>query len=377
MSEKINVEVEYLDSIEQIKHKWNYIYSNSEENFFLSWPWINAWLESTLNKFELYVCVAEKDGKPVGIAIFTEKKSRRYRILNTQQWWLHKTGNEQHDQIWIEQNDFLLDKNFAKATREAMWNVILKQKPNIDEFVVGVSNKQTIQAHRLCLAEYLKWDFIESKGWSAELDNWSNFDAYWQSRSKNFRNQINKTDKLLIAQKAEISINTDNLGFKQGLKIAEPWHKSQWGKESGFENDIFIKHFDVMSKKVDEDTKDNLFTLTVKLDNTPIAVCLGFYTSTTLYFYLSAQQQVKDNKIKIGLYLHHQAIKWCYQNNLQCYDFLAGDYRYKRSFADTSTDFYLTHFQRNTFKFKLENHLKTIKSKIAQCFKVKASSSPV
>lgn len=373
MNEKINVEIEPLHSIEQIKHKWNYIYSNSEENFFLSWPWINAWLESTLNEFDAFAVIAEIRDKPIGVAVFVEVKSHRYKILSTKQWWLHKTGNERHDQVWIEQNDFLLDKDHACLTRQAMWRQIVKQEPNMDEFIIGVSNNDTIKAHQKCLPDYLKWDFIESKGWSAELENWPDFEAYWQSRSKSFRNQISKTDKILTAQKIDISIRTDNLAFKQGLELAEPWHKTQWGKESGFVNDLFIKHFSLISNDKDDTIKSNLFTLKIALDNTPIAVCLGFYTSTTLYFYLSAQEKIKDNKLKIGLYLHYQAIKWCFENNIQCYDFLAGDYRYKRSFANKSTHFYLTHFQRNAFKFKLENQLKKLKSKISHYFKANSS----
>ena len=373
MNEKINVAIEPLHSIEQIKHKWNYIYSNSEENFFLSWPWINAWLESTLNEFDAFAVIAEIRDKPIGVAVFVEVKSHRYKILSTKQWWLHKTGNEKHDQVWIEQNDFLLDKDHAYLTRQAMWSEIVKQKPNVDEFIIGVSNDETIKAHQKCLPDYLKWDFIESKGWSAELENWPDFEAYWQSRSKSFRNQIGKTDKILTAQKIDISIRTDNLAFKQGLELAEPWHKTQWGKESGFVNDLFVKHFSLISNDKDDTIKSNLFTLKIELDNTPIAVCLGFYTSTTLYFYLSAQEKIKDNKLKIGLYLHYQAIKWCFENNIQCYDFLAGDYRYKRSFANKSTHFYLTHFQRNAFKFKLENQLKKLKSKISHYFKANSS----
>lgn len=373
MNEKINVAIEPLHSIEQIKHKWNYIYSNSEENFFLSWPWINAWLESTLNEFDAFAVIAEIRDKPIGVAVFVEVKSHRYKILSTKQWWLHKTGNEKHDQVWIEQNDFLLDKDHAYLTRQAMWSEIVKQKPNMDEFIIGVSNDETIKAHQKCLPDYLKWDFIESKGWSAELENWPDFEAYWQSRSKSFRNQIGKTDKILTAQKIDISIRTDNLAFKQGLELAEPWHKTQWGKESGFVNDLFVKHFSLISNDKDDTIKSNLFTLKIELDNTPIAVCLGFYTSTTLYFYLSAQEKIKDNKLKIGLYLHYQAIKWCFENNIQCYDFLAGDYRYKRSFANKSTHFYLTHFQRNAFKFKLENQLKKLKSKISHYFKANSS----
>lgn len=373
MNEKISIKIDTLNSTEQIVHCWNYIYSNAEENFFLSWEWIIAWLESTLNNFNAYVCVATINNKPVGIAIFTEVMSSRHKILSTKQWWLHKTGNEKHDQIWVEQNDFLLDKIHAGRTREAMWRAILKQKPNIDEFVIGLSNDDTIKAHQLCLPEYLKWNFIESKGWSAELENWPDFESYWMSRSKNFRNQLNRTNKILTAQKADISIRTGNIAFQEGMKIAEPWHKTQWGIESGFENNLFIKHFKLMGNISDENTKSNLFTLTIELDNTPIAVCLGFYTSTTLYFYLSAHQQMKDNKVKIGLYLHYHAIKWCFQNNVMRYDFLAGDYRYKRSFADKHTHFYLSHFQRNTFKFKVENQLKSMKNKIAHYFRANSS----
>jgi hypothetical protein len=369
LNEKINIEIDALNSTQHIKYKWNYIYSNAEENVFLSWDWINAWLESTLNHFNAYACVATINNKPVGIAIFTEIMSARYKVFSTQQWWLHKTGDKKHDQMWIEQNDFLLDKRYASLTRQAMWSAILKQKPYIDEFVIGISNEETIKAHQLCLPGYLRWNFIESKGWSAEIKNWPDFESYWKSRSKSFRNQINKTDKILTDQKADISIGTDNIAFQEGMKIAEPWHKTHWGIESGFENDLFIKHFDLMSNMSDENKKSNLFTLTIQLDNAPIAVCLGFYTSTTLYFYLSAQEKIKDNKIKMGLYLHYQAIKWCFQNNMRCYDFLAGDYRYKRSFADKHTHFYLSHFQRNTLKFKIENLLKVIKSKIAHYFK--------
>lgn len=370
LDKNIKIQIEVLRSIDQIKDTWNYIDSNAEENFFLSWNWINAWLTSTINKFDLIVVTAYQTDKPIGIAIFTEIGSTRHKVLPTKQWWLNKTGNEKYDQTWIEQNDFLLDKQYAEATRQAMWEAIKKNADHVDEFILGMSSEKVIDVHKSILSEYLQWNFIESKGWSTQLSDWQNFDTYWQSRSKNFKSQLKRTEKILKAQNAEVSISTDSLSFIEGLKKAEPWHIKHWRQDSGFNNKIFVKHFDSIASLSHEKNLENLFTLEIKLNHKTIAVCLGFYTSTTLYFYLSAQEDIQDNKLKVGLYLHHQAIKWCYQHNLVCYDFLAGDYRYKRSFANKATMFYLTHFQRDCLKFRIENTLKRIKSNIYTYFKV-------
>ena len=90
-TETINIQIEKLDSIEQIKHTWKYIYSNAEENFFLSWKWINPWLQTTLGNFDAYVCTATIHQKAIGIAIFVEVNATRHKILPSKQWWLHKT----------------------------------------------------------------------------------------------------------------------------------------------------------------------------------------------------------------------------------------------------------------------------------------------
>ncbi|MDU0356350.1 GNAT family N-acetyltransferase [Paraglaciecola aquimarina] len=366
MEKNIKIQIETLTSKQQIQDSWNYIDSHAEENFFLSWDWIAAWLEATLDKFDVFVCTATLSDKPIGMAIFAEVQGTRHRLLKSKQWWLHKTGDEKYDQIWIEHNDFLLDKNHAEAARHAMWCEIIKQKNDIDEFILGMTTTDTLSAHKTCLPNFLRWNVIESKGWQTQLTEWPDFDHYWQTRSKNFKSQIKRSDKLLKALNVEVCINTDNDSFQAGLQLAKPWHIQHWGAESGFENELFTQHFHSVGKSSAQGKRQNLLTLVMKIDNKPVAVCLGFYNATTLYFYLSAQENIDDNRIKIGLYMHHQAIKWCFQNNLTCYDFLAGDYRYKRSFANKSTMYYLAHFQRNKFKFQVENKLRILKNKIRQ-----------
>ena len=367
MQKKIDVKIDKVQSLDQVLNDWKYIYSSAEENFFLSHHWISSWLTDTLPEFDIYVCTASVEKCPAGMALFVEKQEKRYGLFNIKQWLLHKTGNPSYDQIWIEHNDFLLDKRSASTVRKAMWQTISKQRPDIDEFIIGLSTQGTLAEHKQGLSRYRPWHYTLSTGWAASLVNYDDFDSYWADRSKSFRRQIKRTTQLL-GNKCTVNISTDSKVFRERLDTLAPWHIEQWGAESGFHNPFFLSHWHGICEVTGEEAKQALpsplFSVQVLINDEPLAICLGFRAADTLYFYLSSQKKMTDNKIKIGLYLHYLAIQWCFENDITCYDFLAGDYRYKRSFSDTQEQFYITHFQKNTLFFKLESTLKKLKAKL-------------
>ena len=98
------------DNLNRLKEKWLSIEQKSSNvPFFLSWHWIGNWVQN--HQDDLYLVEVKDDDKLLGLGLLV-KASKRVG-------WLHKTGDERSDQIWIEYNDFLLvDENKDVIRRE-------------------------------------------------------------------------------------------------------------------------------------------------------------------------------------------------------------------------------------------------------------------
>jgi len=69
--------------------------------------------------------------------------------------------------------------------------------------------------------------------------------------------------------------------------------------------------------------------------------------------------------------MHNYVIKWLMENkqDVNAYDFLAGDARYKRSLSNAEDNYSLVLIQKKRLKFTIENALKALMKKVNSIFK--------
>lgn len=116
-------------------------------------------------------------------------------------------------------------------------------------------------------------------------------------------------------------------------------HENTWQEESGFCTDTFVSHIELLAKYNDS---TELISAELSDANNVVAVLIGFVHKDTFYYYLSANENSTNNKIKYGLSLHHFVIQWCSQQGLKHYDFW-------REITATSVHLLTTHFSSATY----------------------------
>ncbi|MDC2890009.1 hypothetical protein [Psychrosphaera algicola] len=100
---------------------WFTVAQTAIPNIFLSWPWIDSWLSLLKDQNDTYVITASNHNQCVGIGIFVEKHVTRHGFFKSKQWYLHRTGDDKLDQIWIEKNNFLVSDQNSRQITSAMW----------------------------------------------------------------------------------------------------------------------------------------------------------------------------------------------------------------------------------------------------------------
>ncbi len=349
-----------LQDVEQLKVHWQDLEGRSTNSIFLSWQWIESWLK-IVNE-PLFLVQAKKGSLIVGLGLFVEKKRYVLGFIPYKQWWLHKTGCQKQDQIWVEYNDFLLDDNYQITTRQKILEYLFTEKELTQEVVFGLTKSDVFDsfAHQLKAMNASSRILVESKGHLIEYDKVTTeeFSDLW---SKNTHYQINRSKKIL-AQQGEISfrIVTDKQETSVLIVNIADLHKKRWNdsKEgSGFSNTVFKLFHESMIENNDEVLQISVLAL----NNKDIGFLMNYVYKNKVYFYLSAFSDEFSSKVKLGMLLHSEAIKHYRTKGTTHYDFLAGDAQYKRSLANEEYSMAINCYAPNDIIFKCENFLRKLK----------------
>lgn len=349
-------------AVEYIADKWQQLALRSEQDFFLQWPWIGSWLE-TFKPTRYFLVEANLGQTLVGLAVLVEHIEWRHGFIRSKQLCLHRTGIAASDEIWIEYNDFLLDKHHATSVRSQMFRYICDNLA-FDELVIGASASQVIDALDKCTV-LKRVDIWQANSYQVKFHDAANdpFDAYL---SANSRYQIKRSRKNYAECKFEVA--KDMHSVTAWMTDISLLHKQRWPK-SGFRLELFRKFHMQLLEECINDGRVELIKIT--LAPSTRVYLYNFISGKTVYFYLSAMtgetlEEAVSNKLKPGLVAHFLAIEYYKKLGFEVYDFMGGDARYKASFSNKISGLIIAKFQRTTVLLGIENLLKMVKFKIVQ-----------
>jgi hypothetical protein len=363
---KVQVSIEQfnISEFKVLEEEWLQLENVAKTSFFLSWKWIGCWLKTVANGQEIYLVKAQKNNEIVGLGLFVEQNIIRHKLIPSKQWYLHRTGKEEKDQIWIENNGFLLSESVKKVVNSAIWDCLLAQKNNVDEYIVYVAKKSSIDNLIIYNKKYNTIIENPEIGYKIPLTNLASLEDYLTTRSKNTRQQFKQSLKHISKQgTVKFSIMENIAEQNELLENAKHWHIKKWNNTStpsGFSNE----EFNLFHNKIITTSHPNANTVMAKLtlDNNLIGCLYCFTHEKKVYFYLSCFKPYADNKVKLGLIMHILLIEWLISKNSHYseYDFLAGDARYKSSLSTVKDEYLKLTLQRNSIKFLIENKLRKV-----------------
>lgn len=346
--------------------KWKTLQQNATNSIFTSWLWINEWLETAPD--DLYIIEACDHEKALGLGIFCETKRSILGVANIKQWWLHKTGQQHLDQIWLEYNDFLLAKTNEAEIRNEMIQYLKNNVLTAHEFIIGLTENTVHES----FAHHFKNNRTLIRSVGHLIDHQQYATSYDQNViSKNTRYQIRRTERLLSEQgKLAFNVITDSAEILSNMADIAQLHIQRWQQEpegSGFNNPNFT-NFLINMIKDDDDNDIQLAILSLNGKN--IGYLINYVYQGKISFYLSALNDQFPKNIKIGLLVHRYAIEHYAGCDIPIYDFLAGDAQYKRSLANTRYSLTTSCYFRPYLRLKVEHKLRKLKAKIQLIFNI-------
>lgn len=362
--EGYSVETEPLTDINVLEKDWRTLEKLSECSFFLSWVWIKSWL--TVFNAPCQVVRVIYEGKTVGMALLVESEFNQWNRASSKRIYLHQTGCDMRDQIWIEYNGFLCQGLHKEGVVSAFLSHIATE-PDWDELVIGgltSSNSQLFDS----LSDLNRRDLSEAPTFGVDLENLAHLSKpYLSQLSKNTRYQINRSFKLYCQLEGEVRLEFAE-GLEQAIEFfnsAGTFHLARWGDrlgESGYANEYFVDfHHELIRQAWPLGLID---LIQVKAGDKILGYLYNFLYCGKVYFYLSGLVDENDSKLKPGLCGHSMAIQVYLEKGYGYYDFMAGEARYKASLGCRSEDMFQVSYRRSRLKFQIEDGIRRLKKSL-------------
>ncbi|MER2491702.1 GNAT family N-acetyltransferase [Catenovulum sediminis] len=301
--------------------QWLVLERESQGSFFTSVCWLKHFVSTS--QTPPYLARIFGAGQLTGLAFvfFRQKKFIK-------QAWINRSGDPREDQVWLEYNQVLTTED--PRTQLAILSDYLCRVHSVDEINIGTSTKAQLMNHQSNVWSKVLW---QAKGYSCTLDaSKSNLSGLLSHFSKNTRSQIKRSIKLLngmgnVSLRRASQVDEALMAFEEAGKL----HKLKWQDKSGFVNPFFQTFHVQLIKGA---FPHNIDFWILRVGETDCAYVYNFIYRKTAYFYLAGFQTFSDNKIKIGLVSHVLIMLEYARLGFTCYDFMAGDDRYKKSLSD-------------------------------------------
>ncbi|HET6605490.1 MAG TPA: GNAT family N-acetyltransferase [Rhodopila sp.] len=315
----------------QLGQRWRDLEARSACSFFLSWTWIGCLIDERFPNPLLVEAI--EDGRTVALALFNRTWRWGMPVL-----WLHESGSPALDCPWIEQNGVLAEAGReAELTRLCLGAVLGRARVTLS----GID--ATTQAAVQALAGIVRVVRAQESPF-ADLSGLRAAGAsYFTSRSANTRQQLARSVRWYAAEAGggqsepaveEAATVEAACGM---LDLLAELHTARWvgrGGAGSFAQPFFRRfHRTLIERGMG---RGEIALQRISFSGIIVGYLYNFRLQNKMLAYQSGLYYREDASMaRPGLVAHATAIQQAMAHNIDIYDFLAGDDRYKRSLSDS------------------------------------------
>lgn len=307
----------------ELKNGWTELLEKSEDSqVFYTWEWMNTYIQNLLtNEEKLFIILAEEAGKYVTIAPL--KIKYKTILLRKKRMLTNLTDST------TDYNSIIMDQsyNYKKLLEKIVdtiqansdqWDIMrlinLNERSYLPQNLYEIlTSKQfsnvAIYVNTVC--PYLKYSDIEVKRSKKQMKN-----ILRQKR----RLEKNSNIEICLNEKFDVEI------FHKLVEFKNKTHPHSTLKDSRVVN-FYIELSKIIPEKIH-------FSY-IKSDEEVIAIYFGFKDKNKIYYYM-ASYDLRHANTGAGLILLKDIID-SEEKNVELFDFLKGNYRYKFFWADRMT----------------------------------------
>lgn len=344
----VDFRVEVIGALDDLEREWRALEAVAAPSFFLSWNWIGTLLETAPLEARPLVLRGLCNGRTVALALLGDAELRRHRIIRARRWVLNATGDPALDCIHLEHNALLSDPRIG-------WDGLLTAfaaAKGIDEIglpgVGGPPSPFLVEERGLLRKEAREASF------SIDLDALRDSDGDVAAiLSHNARSQLRralrKLDPLSIDEATSATEAIAHFRTMKALHIR--WWRRR-GVPHAFTHEFFERfHERLIDRAFSE---GGVALLRVRSGDRTIGVLYNFRRADRVYAYQSGFVLPEAGE-RPGVVSHALAVKRAWQEGAEVYDFMAGENRLKRSFANRVETLSWTVIQKPHLRFRAEH----------------------
>ena len=346
---------------EATKSIWVELSGVSPHSYFLSWSWVETWLETLPDYCDVKLAVVVCDGKPAIACFVGFRKITRHGFVTSRSCFVNETGFEDPDSLVVEFNG-VLSRPDTFSTASHLLSAI---EPSWDEIHIrraerGVWEHVSVPGTRVFVTRTVPSPFVKLAGITAVPD-------YLGKLSSNTRQQIRRAYRLYEDAYGPVYLEYAS-NHTQAMDIYSELvalHQARWigvGKPGAFASKYFSEFHTTLIERCFKTGEIQL--LRIKAGSETIGCFYNFCYKGKVYCYQSGVRHHADNRFKAGMLCDTEAIVFNARAGNQDYDFLGGSSRYKRTLATQARELSDVVVQRDSKQFKVERVLKDMKRRL-------------
>lgn len=376
---QINVTLERLPARSVLEARWRELEARANASFYTSWSWIGCWLHVLPPHLSPRLLVAHRAGRVVGMGIVVKGQAKLLQIIPVPCWYLHATGLESIDELTIEYNGFLVEQGHEVEVKTAMVDHLLHDT-GVGRVEIKLASRQLDMlarriAHKPTLPRQSTRNVIvRSTGFTSYMvslaDVRASANGYLPLLSSNTRSQIRRS---MAAYKELGELTVEEARTPQQARTfmtaLRQLHGQTWlgrGERSGFSfSPTALQFHDQLIEQ--GFARGEVQLLRISAGGQDVGYLYNLvHRGHVVYYQSGLRYGVLDKHDRPGLVCHSLAIEHNARLGHHCYDFAAGNYRYKDSLS-THKEPQSTHvFQRDGILPRLDRDLRVLKAQARQ-----------
>ncbi len=338
---------------------WQELARECPHSYFLSPGWVRHWLSTLPPAADVKLAVIRDGTAPVAAAFLGHASVVRQRLFRSTAWLLNQTGDRALDQLYIEDNAFLIRPGGALSACELLamlpgkWEELYLS--GIDPRTpTGALLREVGEPYQLLIANRIPAPYVDLAALRAQRKD------YLAALGSNTRSQIRRSYKLYEAQaplRREVAANVAQALsiYAELVELHQQWWNGR-GQRGAFANSYFDAfHRGLIERRF---RAGELQLIRVRSGDTTIGCLYNFVWNGTVSFYQSGLRGEEDNRLKPGFICHAEAVRHNMEAGHAIYDFMASFDDYKLRMSTHQRELVWARIQKPRLKFAIERVLR-------------------
>jgi CelD/BcsL family acetyltransferase involved in cellulose biosynthesis len=331
--EPLSIAVRPVENFRTLEPVWRELEGRSDGSFFQSWAWTGCLAEERFA--EPWLLSAKRGDRTVALGLFNRASRQPLRL--DRPLYLGESGVPAKDSVFIEYNGLLLDRDVGGGVAEQCWSALAGGALKGARWVLGgvlPAVQSALPANRTVRVRTRRPVSFHELFASAEI-------PVIERLSANARQQLRRAmrgwEKIGPLTLDVARTREESLAFLNGLKTLHQRYWTGRGKPGAFAEPFFERfHRELIGRPGAGQAVD---LIRVTAGTHVVGYLYNFVHRGWVAAYQSGFDFSQDaDRLKPGMVCHLLAMEHYRQAGMQAYDFLGGEARYKRTFANAETE---------------------------------------